>query len=92
MKNFYIKLKKALKYIAASWEGDDGKFSYKRASQFVFIFLIVFLVIKGNIQTQFGFYAMVSLCITFLLLAGIITAQQILSCFQEINKLKKPNE
>jgi hypothetical protein len=36
------------------------------------------MVIKNTVQTQWGHYTLVVLCVTFLLLAAIITADQIL--------------
>lgn len=71
-------MKKLFTYIAVSWEGPDGKFSYKRASQFVFIFLLSWLVLKDKIETPYGFYSLVVLCATFLLLAKIITPKELI--------------
>jgi 4-hydroxybenzoate polyprenyltransferase len=64
--------------VKVSWEGPDGQFSYRRASQFVIICLIVFLVVSNRVQNQYSFYTLVALLATFLLLAKIITPKEIL--------------
>jgi hypothetical protein len=71
-------------YLKPSWEGEDGKPSYRRMSQLVFIALIIFIVVKGQTQSQYGFYSLIVLCLTFLLLAAIISADQIISCIKGI--------
>lgn len=76
---------KTFNYVKVSWEGPDGQFSYKRASQFVFIALIVFLVASNRIQNQYSFYTLIALLTTFLLLAKIITPKEILE-FKQKNK------
>lgn len=74
---------KTFNYIRVSWEGPDGQFSYKRASQFVFICLIVFLVVSNRIQNQYSFYTLLALLTTFLLLAKIITPKEIIELKQQ---------
>lgn len=83
---FFKNCAAAFKYISHSWEGPDGQFSYKRASQFVFIFLLSYLVLKDRIQTAYGFYSLVVLCATFLLLAKIITPKELI----ELKTIKNP--
>jgi hypothetical protein len=68
-----------IRYLAPSWEGEDGKFSYRRASQFVFIFLIAYMIIEGTTLTNWGFWTFMTLILAFLLLAGMITAGQIIA-------------
>lgn len=72
-----IGLKKIWSYFAPSWEGDDGKLSYRRASQFVFILLIFKVVVRGS-YTHFDVQILIILTLTFLLLAGLIVASDII--------------
>lgn len=74
------------KYIAAAWEGDDGKFSYKRASQFIFVILISKTVYFG-FQNIYQIYALLILTLTFLLLAMVISAPQILDGIRALKGL-----
>lgn len=78
---------KFIAYIGALWEGSDDKPSYRRMAQLVFILLIGFTVYKGQVLNQWGFYSLIVLCTTFLLLAAIITAQQIIECLKGVNSL-----
>lgn len=87
----YNIIKNVWSYIKPSWEGEDGQFSYRRASQFVFIFLIVHIVLSGKIINPYGFYALIVLVITFLLTAMIISVPQLLQLLGELNQLKKIN-
>jgi len=81
-------LRKIFDYIKPSWEGDDGKFSYRRISQLIFILLIFKITMLGMTQTQWGFYTLLTLCITFLLLAAIISADQIIKALHGISGLR----
>lgn len=74
---------KTFNYVKVSWEGPDGQFSYKRASQFVFVSLIVFLVVSNRIQNQYSFYSLIALLAAFLLLAKIITPKELLELKQQ---------
>lgn len=69
-------------------EGDDGKLSYRRIAQILFLYLIAFIVIKGGINNKYGFYGLIALCVTFVILAGVITAQQLIALTQQANALK----
>jgi hypothetical protein len=79
----------AWNYLKPSWEGEDGKPSYRRASQFVFLVLISFMVLKGLTLQQWGFWTFLVLCLAFLLLAAIITADQILKGIHGLSGLQK---
>jgi hypothetical protein len=65
-------------YVRNSWEGEDGKFSYKRASQFIFVWLMVFMIIHGGINSQWSFYTFLVLAVLFTLTAAIITVPQLI--------------
>ena len=76
-------------YLKPSWEGDDGKVSYRRASQFVFLTLIVMMVVRNNLSQKWEFYAFLILCLTFLLLAMVISADQIIKGIRGIASFKQ---
>lgn len=65
-------------YFRNSWEGEDGKFSYRRFSQYIFLGLVMFLVITGQTNNQYGFYTMITLITVWLLVTAIITVQQLI--------------
>jgi hypothetical protein len=69
-------------------EGDDGKLSYRRIAQLLFLFLIAFIILKGVVKEKYGYYGLIVLCLTFIILAGVITAQQIIAAMQQANQLK----
>lgn len=64
-------------YVKPAIEGDDGKFSYKRMSQIVFLHLFVYLAIKGP-ATIFAFHTLLLIAVLFALTAVIITVPQLL--------------
>lgn len=70
-------MKKLINYIRPSFEGDDGKLSYRRASAFVVLMLIVGMTIKGFIN-EYEISAFYGLLAFFLILTGIITADQLI--------------
>lgn len=82
-------------YLKPSWEGDDNKLSYRRASQFVFVVLVVKIVLTG-FANIYQVYALLCILITFLLLAAIISADNIIECFRQVKGFgsffKKSNE
>jgi hypothetical protein len=82
-------MKRLFNYLRPSFEGEDGKFSYRRASQFIFIAISLILVLTKMVITQYGFYALVATYTVFLLLAAVISAQQILEGLQSLNPFKK---
>lgn len=65
-------------YMRNSWEGDDGKFSFKRASAFVFIWLMVFMILRNRVSSQYGFYSFLVLAVLFALIVAIITVAQLI--------------
>lgn len=72
-------------YIKPTWEGDDGRPSYRRGSQLVFIVLICYIVFTNASQSSWGFWTLLVLVLSFLLLAAIITADQILKGINGLN-------
>lgn len=70
-------MRKLIKYIRPSFEGEDGKFSYRRASAFVILCLIAGMTIKGFIN-EYEISALYGLIAFFLILTGIITADQLI--------------
>jgi len=66
------------KYIKNIWEGEDGKLSIRRVSSLVFLTLVVHMIVKGQLTTNFQLYALYSLETTFLLLISVITVDNII--------------
>jgi hypothetical protein len=84
-KNFATRF---LDYLRPTWEGGDGKISYRRASQFVFICLMVFVVVTGKTLTLYGIYTLGILAIVFLLLAAVISFQQVVEGIKGIGAIR----
>lgn len=75
-------------YFKDSWEGKDGKFSYRRFFQWAFG--ISAIIIGTNPQvSETGFKITVVFCAMFLLMAGIMTVQNLLEFFRT-QSLKEP--
>lgn len=70
--------KKIFNYLKPSFEGNDGKISYRRLTAFVYVITDVWLLVTGKINSIETLHAHYSLLIFILLLTGIITAQNIL--------------
>lgn len=74
MKNFLIR---AWNYFKNSWEGDDGKASWKRISQYVFV---VSMIGAGRrVHDQWSFYTFLTFAVIYVLVAAIMTWQQVIS-------------
>jgi hypothetical protein len=70
-------LKAIWDYFRKSWEGKDGKFSYRRAFQYAFgISAIVIGNQSGLTETQFKVVFLFSML--FILMAGLMTVQQLI--------------
>jgi hypothetical protein len=89
-------MKKLGKAIAAVWtylrpslEGDDGKFSWKRATQFIFVWLMIFIVLRDQVQTEWQFYTFLTIAVLFSLTATIMTVSQLLIMFKAWSKKDK---
>lgn len=78
---------KIIQWIKPSFEDAHGTASYRRISAFIFVVLICFMVFCDKIKTTESLHAFYALLVTFLLLVGIITTQNILTFF---NKKEEP--
>lgn len=65
-------------YFSPSFEGEDGKFSYRRVMQYTFGFLIVYMVMKGDWSVTNYFYAFLTICVLYALSATLMTVQQLI--------------
>lgn len=85
-------MKKAIKrffnYLRPSWEGDDGYVSYKRSAQFVFVLLIITAIKRFEFANIYQVYALLILCLTFLLLAMVISFTQIVDALRAMGQFK----
>lgn len=89
MKGFVIGILAIWNYIRNSWEGEDGKFSYKRTTQFIFVWLMVYMIMKDKVQTRWNFYAFLTLAVLFGLTATIITVPQLIKMMKYYSKSKR---
>lgn len=71
-----------------SWEGEDGKFSYKRASIFVFVWCMVALAFN-RIQNEWEFYTFLTFAILYALQTSVITVSQLIMFLKESRKQKQ---
>lgn len=74
MKNF-------IEWIRKAFEDEKGEASHKRIFVFVLMFLIVYMVVSGFIDSQIRLYAFYSVLITESVAVAIITVQNILQFF-----------
>jgi len=75
-------------YFRPSWEGNDNKFSYKRASQFVFLHLMVVLAYRG-VANEWEFKTFLVLAIIFSLVAGIMTVAELILMIKYYSKKER---
>ncbi len=71
-----------LKWLEHSFTGNDGKASHRKISSFVMMLLIIYTTVKLNakeIVSTNHLFLLLILVGTFLLLAGILTVQNIIS-------------
>lgn len=64
-------------YFKDSWEGNDGKFSYKRASILMFVVMMVKLALF-RITNEWEYYTFLTFAILFALQSSMITIQQLI--------------
>ena len=64
-------------YFKDSWEGEDGKFSYKRASILMFVIMMVKLALF-RITNQWEYYTFLTFAILFAVQSSMITIQQLI--------------
>ena len=74
---------KFINWIKPSFEDNDGTASYRRITAFILICLISYMVLWDVIKTPISLNAFYALLTTFLLLVGIVTAQNILTFFNK---------
>ena len=65
-------------YFRNSWEGDDGKFSYRRFCQYILMGIAINMVASGQAQNQYGFYTLLTILVIWCLITAIITVQQLM--------------
>lgn len=71
-------IKRLLRWIRTSMEGDDGRPSHRKLTTFAFVALVVYLVIKKEgIRNQLELNAFYALLISIGVLIGIITVADI---------------
>lgn len=63
-------------YFKSSWEGDDGKFSYKRATVFVFVWCMVVMALRPT-ESEWEFWKFVVIAILYGLQTSVITWSQL---------------
>lgn len=82
----------AFSWLEASFTGKDGKASGRKISAFVFMVLIISttskILMKDN-PTMIHVYLLCVLVVTFLVLQGIITVQNIIDVWKNGNPLEK---
>lgn len=66
-------------YFRPSWEGDDGKFSYKRASQFVFTAILAYMAVTSKVHEKYSWYVFITIGVLFALTAAIISVPQLIT-------------
>lgn len=79
-------MRKIILWLKPSFEDADGTASYRRISAFVFVCLICFMVLGDKITSDLKLRAFYALLVTFLLLVGILTTQNILTFFKGRNE------
>jgi len=78
-------MKRILQWLRPSLEGDDGKASYRRLSAWAILMLMIYMTAAGKLTTMIGLYILITHAVVFLLLVGIITADNIITL---VNKYK----
>ena len=76
-------------YVRNSWEGPDGKFSYRRATQFVFVQLMVFMIVNDRVTTEYQFYTFLTVAALFAFVAHLITPKQAIEGMKAAAELKQ---
>lgn len=68
----------AFDYFKPSFEGEDGKFSYRRVMQYTFGFLLVYMVLKGDWNVPYYYYAFATIAALYSLSSALMTVQQLI--------------
>lgn len=74
-------------YFKDSWEGKDGKFSYRRFSQYIFLVCMIKCGFRPP-SNQYEYGVFLIFAVLYALIASIITAQQMI----ELLKYKLPKD
>lgn len=67
-------------YFKDSWEGPDGKFSYRRATQFIWTWAMIYMIVtarQAGGMTKFEFYSFLTIAILWVLTAGMLSFEQL---------------
>lgn len=82
-------LKRLFRYLGPLWEGGDQKPSYRRFAVFVCLWLVGHGVLSGAVYSEFGIYVLAILLVFILLMAGIVTWQQLKETLGGFNPFTK---
>lgn len=66
-------------YFKDSWEGEDGKFSYRRFSQYIFLFCMIYMAAVHRLNDQWQWYAFLTFGILYTIISLSITVQQLIT-------------
>lgn len=81
-------------YFKDSWEGPDGKFSYRRFSQYIFLVILIKLSLWDG-KTKFDFYTLCLFAFLYLVMALMMSVEQIIKlvkCAVPLISGKQENE
>lgn len=78
-------------YFRNGWEGDDGKFSYRRIFQYLFGGSAIIIGLQQSI-TGIQYKVVVLFCMMFLIMAGLMTVQQLLYFYRGSNLLEDESD
>ena len=77
-------------YFRPSWEDNKGKFSYKRASQFAFLFLMILMAVRG-VTGPWEFNTFLTIAILFSVTATVITIPELILMLKYYSQSRKFN-
>lgn len=75
-------MKKLIQWLKPSFEGTDGKVSYRRLTAFLFCWIDAYIILTAKVNTEIMLNVHYSILAFILLLTGIITTQNILQFFK----------
>lgn len=79
MKKLKLTLLKIWDYFRNSWEGTDGKLSYRRVSQYIFLGCMTKMAFGVGVHGVWSFYTFLTFSILYTLVATIMTVEQIMT-------------
>lgn len=80
-----------IEWIRASFEGSDGKSSYRRLTTFGIFCLIAYMVITRQVKDHYTLWAFITLCAVLLLSMGLVTFDQ-LTRFKNGDRVEYPTD